>query len=873
MLRIIDLEIEESITGDTGVFEIAFVEYPAIEQEMIYFSKDTIQRFESYNDYPKEASENACKVLRWIDEHGRDEVSGMESTGLQRANQLCKGEPISEETIARMSSFERHRKNSEIDPEFEGTPWKDKGYVAWLAWGGDAGVEWASKKLQRIREELAEVGERGGIKASPKAPKSDTPNKNPRGENTAKGKASGKRGAEVTASQEKTLQGKVDDFNEKESNTKNGRATLGALKSVFQRGLGAYNTSHSPAVRSSEQWAYARVNAFLYLLKNGRPENKKYVTDNDLLPNDHPKAEKMSQLQDFVKPDSGENEKDFIGRCMGDSQMTSEYPGEDQRTAVCYSYWERKDEFSRNQVSFDWSVLETQYGRDMFENEMRRGSIPFIFVQGSSPKELIEFTNKYRIPGTNIQNYSTRLQKIDLINKMDLDRHYDDDFYVRKELGTRAVMFDYDTSSLPPYTDYSPSGSTELVLPSASPSNQLMSACGCNTNLKFEMLGFIDGQPIFSTAEEAEQYGQDEMGCTGHHKHTDEDGNEVYMSCETHPVDSDDYGIDEYSKEEVEGLILLGQLRETNYEEFERLIPQLVEGVTREELTALNFKTPQKYYQYVRVDSGEPTRDFCDSIENYYFRRFAIDAMKSYNLEFGHNRQPYSKWIYKGGPNCIHAWKEVVVVGKKITDNGLVPGNPGIPPKQMPNNGYYSKETKRKSEVAYIISQQNMSEIKQEIFKKDLEKRMIFTPLMIPNILIPRLDDVTKEKYYVRFKPDVIEKIRNKFMTEQRLRETNLEHSDKKFKDLVMVESWIVESDQDKVYSLGFTKEQVPYGTWMAGYKVLETEEGNQIWEELIKPGVVRGASVEGNFILNFTRIENDQYLLDKINQIINSII
>jgi hypothetical protein len=764
MLRIIDLEIEESITGDTGVFEIAFVEYPAIEQEMIYFSKDTIQRFESYNDYPKEASENACKVLRWIDEHGRDEVSGMESTGLQRANQLCKGEPISEETIARMSSFERHRKNSEIDPEFEGTPWKDKGYVAWLAWGGDAGVEWASKKLQRIREELAEVGERGGIKASPKAPKSDTPN----------------------------------------------------------------------------------------------PDSE---------------GEKMSQLQDFVKPDSGENEKDFIGRCMGDSQMTSEYPGEDQRTAVCYSYWERKDEFSRNQVSFDWSVLETQYGRDMFENEMRRGSIPFIFVQGSSPKELIEFTNKYRIPGTNIQNYSTRLQKIDLINKMDLDRHYDDDFYVRKELGTRAVMFDYDTSSLPPYTDYSPSGSTELVLPSASPSNQLMSACGCNTNLKFEMLGFIDGKPIFSTAEEAEQYGQDEMGCTGHHKHTDEDGNEVYMSCETHPVDSDDYGIDEYSKEEVEGLILLGQLRETNYEEFERLIPQLVEGVTREELTALNFKTPQKYYQYVRVDSGEPTRDFCDSIENYYFRRFAIDAMKSYNLEFGHNRQPYSKWIYKGGPNCIHAWKEVVVVGKKITDNGLVPGNPGIPPKQMPNNGYYSKETKRKSEVAYIISQQNMSEIKQEIFKKDLEKRMIFTPLMIPNILIPRLDDVTKEKYYVRFKPDVIEKIRNKFMTEQRLRETNLEHSDKKFKDLVMVESWIVESDQDKVYSLGFTKEQVPYGTWMAGYKVLETEEGNQIWEELIKPGVVRGASVEGNFILNFTRIENDQYLLDKINQIINSII
>ena len=141
---------------------------------------------------------------------------------------------------------------------------------------------------------FAEIGPRGGIKKSDKAPKSDTPNPKPAGEGTAKGKATGKRGAVVSAEQEKTLQKKVDDFNEKDSNTKNGRATLGALKSVFQRGLGAYNVSHSPTVQSSEQWAYARVNAFLYLLKNGRPENKKYTSDFDLLPKDHPKAEKMS---------------------------------------------------------------------------------------------------------------------------------------------------------------------------------------------------------------------------------------------------------------------------------------------------------------------------------------------------------------------------------------------------------------------------------------------------------------------------------------------------------------------------------------------------------------------------------------------------
>lgn len=141
--------------------------------------------------------------------------------------------------------------------------------------------------------EFAKVGPRGGINKSDKAPASDTKNPDPKGEGSAKGEASGKRGAKVTAEQEKTLENKVKDFNEKESNTKNGNATLGALKSVFQRGLGAFNTSRSPVVRSAEQWAYARVNAFLYLLKNGRPENPKYNTDYDLLPKGHPKEQKF----------------------------------------------------------------------------------------------------------------------------------------------------------------------------------------------------------------------------------------------------------------------------------------------------------------------------------------------------------------------------------------------------------------------------------------------------------------------------------------------------------------------------------------------------------------------------------------------------
>jgi len=110
--------------------------------------------FQSYNDYPQAATDAACKVLRWIEEYGRDEVDGMTQVGLARANQLCNKEPISIDTISRMASFARHKQNSKISPEFEGTPWKDKGYVAWLGWGDDEGIEWAQRKLEQLKNEM-----------------------------------------------------------------------------------------------------------------------------------------------------------------------------------------------------------------------------------------------------------------------------------------------------------------------------------------------------------------------------------------------------------------------------------------------------------------------------------------------------------------------------------------------------------------------------------------------------------------------------------------------------------------------------------------------------------------------------------------------
>jgi HK97 family phage prohead protease len=71
------------------------------------------------------------------------------------------------------------------------------------------------------------------------------------------------------------------------------RARIGTLLAVYRRGSGAYSTSHRPGV-SRAAWSMARVNAFLYLLRVGRPQNSAYITDNDLLPADHPRSTKRT---------------------------------------------------------------------------------------------------------------------------------------------------------------------------------------------------------------------------------------------------------------------------------------------------------------------------------------------------------------------------------------------------------------------------------------------------------------------------------------------------------------------------------------------------------------------------------------------------
>lgn len=123
-------------------------EYPDEEQRLAvcysYFEGSIQEDFETYNDYPEGAKNNACRAIKWAEENGWGSCGT--DVGKQRAHQLCKGENISKDTIARMASFARHEQHKDV-PYTEGC-----GGLMWDAWGGSSGINWAQSKLKQLEE-------------------------------------------------------------------------------------------------------------------------------------------------------------------------------------------------------------------------------------------------------------------------------------------------------------------------------------------------------------------------------------------------------------------------------------------------------------------------------------------------------------------------------------------------------------------------------------------------------------------------------------------------------------------------------------------------------------------------------------------------
>lgn len=120
-----------------------------LASEILQELKTALQgvELETYNDYPKAATENAKRAIKFKEEQG---TSCGTQVGWTRAGQLSRNEKISRSTISRMASFKRHQQHKDV-PYDEGC-----GGLMWDAWGGTEGVEWAIRKLEQIDKENLE---------------------------------------------------------------------------------------------------------------------------------------------------------------------------------------------------------------------------------------------------------------------------------------------------------------------------------------------------------------------------------------------------------------------------------------------------------------------------------------------------------------------------------------------------------------------------------------------------------------------------------------------------------------------------------------------------------------------------------------------
>ena len=121
----------------------------------------------------------------------------------------------------------------------------------------------------------------------------------------------------------------------------------------------------------------------------------------------------------------------------------------------------------------------------------------------------------------------------------------------------------------------------------------------------------------------------------------------------------------------------------------------------------------------------------------------------------------------------------------------------------------------------------------------DSEKRILLGALLIPNKPIYRRNG--EDEYYIYFSKDTVLKASQLYLQKGNQNNSTLEHQHS-IQGLSLVESWIIEDevhDKSRKYNM-----ELPVGTWMGAVKV----NNEDIWNEYVKTGKVKGFSIEGYF-------------------------
>lgn len=148
--------------------------------------------------------------------------------------------------------------------------------------------------------------------------------------------------------------------------------------------------------------------------------------------------------------------------------------------------------------------------------------------------------------------------------------------------------------------------------------------------------------------------------------------------------------------------------------------------------------------------------------------------------------------------------------------------------------------------------------------KLENEKRLLIGAALVPNKPIYR--NVNGNEFYISFDETTIEKLAQDFLANDYQHNITVDHQEDA-NDIVIVESWIKTSENDKSVSYGLNE---PIGTWFIGMKV----NNDEIWQR-IKDGFYKGFSIEAVVGLdelinnNNLQLSMDKEFIDKLREII----
>lgn len=182
-------------------------------------------------------------------------------------------------------------------------------------------------------------------------------------------------------------------------------------------------------------------------------------------------------------------------------------------------------------------------------------------------------------------------------------------------------------------------------------------------------------------------------------------------------------------------------------------------------------------------------------------------------------------------------------------------------PETMPGIELISLVYEPATELVGVALSAQVEEIKFSAV--DGEERVLVSPILVPNQMIFR-KEIGGEPAYVFASKETIKQLQQSFVKNGNQNNSNIEHKGDLITGITFTEQWLVrDSSNDTINAYGF--KDIPEGSWC-----VKAQLSQELWDDYIKTGKVKGFSVEG--LLGIKRVElarenNTKIKINKMNK------